>query len=256
MRGIKVPHPERLHRPLSCIITWQSLEDYLTDAEEHGAHKSITDKFRRPDHENAKHIKSFSTSLVNSELIPTRKRQWDIGGGTLDVGRYLSGEPECFASIQYQHGRNIRLVFSPEVHKTSHPLGLALRGGAVMGLVDALEAQGNSVEIWVGWDNTVGKDKYESRILLKRAGEYSSAPELAGPFCDRDFLQKCEFPLIRSLLQTYYVGINEGITLEGDIVIDGSWRSMRPFDSEESTRQWIVDMQARINSGQLKTLQG
>jgi len=204
---------------------------------------------RSPDPKILKKITSFTTRLNDSEFVNTRKRYFDVAGGSLDVATYLSGSPECFSQIQYKRGKDIRIVFSPEVHLSSNHDAIYLRGAAILSLIDSLESQGNRVELWLGWDNTVSSQKYESRICAKRSTDLLNISSLAVVCCDTDFLRTCEFNMIGHFLQTNSVGVNCGITLQGDIVLNGAYDNMAHFDTVESTLAWIDSLKAKLAEG-------
>lgn len=170
----------------------------------------------------------------------------DLAGGTLDVATYLSGTPECFSRIEPRKGKDIRIVFSPEVHVTSVTDAITMRGAAILSLVDSLESQGNRVELWLGWDNTVDGQKYESQILAKRSSDYLNVASLAAVCCDSDFLQTCEFNMIQHFLNTDCVGYNSGVTLAGDVVISGRYDEMHHFDSLDSCVKWIDQIKTKL----------
>ena len=246
-------HPAFPKSQTSCIVTWGSLEDYLTDCDELPRYrhaKPETMKMRRGDPKIIEKMEKFHTQLNTSEYINTRKRAWDISSGTLDIPTFLGGTPEYFSRIEYQRGRDVRIVFSPEVHVTSDSDAIYLRGAAILSLVDSLESLGNRVELWLGWDNTIGGEKYESRILAKTSGELLNLASLATVCCDASFLRTCEFNLIGHFLRTPIVGCNTGITLQGDVVISGRYDEMNHFDSIESCKLWINQIKSKLASGQ------
>ena len=251
----KEKHPQKPLCANSCIVTWASLESYLTDCDElsyapHG--KPNTRKMRLPDPSILKRIQNFTTQLNTSEFINTRTRTMDVSGGSLDVATYLSGVPECFSRIVPRKGNDIRVVFRPEVHVDSDDDALYIRGAAILSLIDSLESKGNRVELWLGWDNTVAGQKYESRILAKRSTDYLNVTALAAVCCDASFLRTCEFNLIHHFLHTEGVGRNYGITLPGDVVISGRYDEMAHFRTLTSCEKWIDSMKNKLQDGEGK----
>lgn len=246
------------------IASWNSLGEYLEDVQK--AYASLPVLLRHdkpaikaillPDSKITDKLESFRMRLDSTEFVKSTRLVQTIGEGTLDVGLYLEGVPECFVKTEKLHGNDVRIVFSPEVHCTSNKDALYLRGAAVLSIIDSLESQGNRVELWMGWDNTVGAKDYESRILVKRANDYATAQQLAGVACDSRFLNSCEFNMISHFLNTSSVGHNAGHTMPGDIVLDGSYEAMKHFDSVESTLAWIKQVKSALASGEnLRNLQ-
>jgi len=260
---LKEKHPKHQFSETSCIVSWTSLDAYLNDVDDvfptlpHATKhaRPQTKKMRTPDPAILERLSRYQTKFNQSEFVSTRQRTYDVAGGTLDVPLYLSGVPEHFAQITYQHGKDLKLVFSPEVHLSSDCEALYMRGAAILSLVSSLEQQGNRIEVWVGWDNSVGGEQYESRILVKKTNQRLNLVSLAAPFCDRAFLETCEYNMISYFLHTKGVGHNAGITLRGDITIDGRYDTMSNWDSEEKCLAWIETMKSNIATGKGK-LQG
>lgn len=248
-------HGKRLPR---VIATWQSLGDYFEDVQtsysglKHKHDAPAIKQLLLPDPKITDKLERFRTAIDTTEFVKSTRIIADTSGDSIDIGKYLSGEPECFDRYEKFHGTDIRIVFSPEVHVTSNSDALYLRGAAVMSLMDTLESQGNRVELWMGWDNTVNGKVYESRILVKRANDYTTAQQLAGVACDSRFLDTCEFNMISHFLQTSDVGYNAGISMEGDIVLSGNYKDMKHFDSIASCEKWVEGMKEKLSQGEKK----
>jgi hypothetical protein len=233
------------------------LEAYLTDVDEiyptlgHLKHsKPNTLKMRTPNADILERISKYQAKFNQSKFISSRQRTYDVAGGSLDVPLMLSGVPEHFSQIHYKHGKNVKIVFSPEVHVTSNPEALYMRGAAILSLISSLESTGNRVELWMGWDNTVSPDKYESRIQIKKTSQRLNVSSLANVMCDASFLCSCEFNMISHFLRNKSVGYNSGITLTGDITLTGAYDDMHHFDSETACLAWIDSIKAKLSSGQ------
>lgn len=78
---------------------------------------------------------------------------WDVSGGAVDVGRYLSGEPECMIEMPPQEiskvGSVVTLVKSMSASAAYGADELKAYGHMVVALALALSRLGHSVEIWV-----------------------------------------------------------------------------------------------------------
>lgn len=96
---------------------------------------------------------------------------WDVTGSSVDVARYLSGDPENM--IDYEpvatprHGRVIVLCASISVSSAVTGEAIRRRGYAVAALAFALARMGFAAELWA--DSTVKVDKNiaQQRILVK-----------------------------------------------------------------------------------------
>ncbi|MEV5827310.1 hypothetical protein AB0L25_17195 [Spirillospora sp. NPDC052242] len=94
--------------------------------------------------------------VVTTALVPS----WDVTGGEVDVGVYLSGTPECMVDAVPQRisarGRVVSfLVPAGYVHTTPHA-AVRNRGVALAALCSSIIASGHSVEIWSGFCAHVG----------------------------------------------------------------------------------------------------
>jgi len=250
-----ITHETHPLSPKGCIVTWASLEDYLSDADivgNRGFGIPKTKQMRRPAPKVLDYMDKYNTLLNTSEFISSRVRSWDISSGSLDIPQYLSGEPEYFSRISYKKGRDVRIVFSPEVHVTSDSESLYYRGAAILSLIDSLESQGDRVELWLGWDNSVGGKRYESRILAKKTTELLNISSLAAVCCDSAFIRTCEFNMIQHFLPTSggSVGYNAGITLQGDVTLSGRYSEMHHFDTLDSCKKWIDNIKEKLSTSE------
>lgn len=89
--------------------------------------------------------------VLTTTLVPV----WDVAGGEVDIGAYLSGEPECMVDAVPQlisaRGRVVTfLVPAGYVNTTPHS-AVHNRGVALAALCSSIIATGHSVEIWSGF---------------------------------------------------------------------------------------------------------
>jgi hypothetical protein len=95
-----------------------------------------------------------------TQLEPT----WDVTGGEVDIGAYLSGVPECMIdAVPRQTSTRGRVVtfLIPATYSARTPhSSVHNRGLALATLCEAIIGSGHSVEIWSGYAAMVGP--YES----------------------------------------------------------------------------------------------
>lgn len=170
---------------------------------------------------------------------------FDTTGATFDIGLYTAGIPEHWVRNELTETVGCRIILSPEIIVTTDLTASALRGAAVIALTQALERSGKRVELWLGFDTTTDVGHYETRVLLKREQDYTTFTNLAFPCCHAGFLRSLEFCNIEhhwgtGVVQEGCYGRNSGVTLEGDIVIDGNWKSIiRTLTTPDLAAEWI-----------------
>lgn len=130
--------------------------------------------------QSASQIAHDALELIDQDVSQTvYQADWLLAGSEVDVGRFLSGVPECM--IEYQPfqvskvGKVITLCASIGANGSFSADQLVRRGAALVGLVMALEESQHSVELWL--DSTVlfkGRGKgnvAQFRVLLKGAND-------------------------------------------------------------------------------------
>lgn len=140
----------------------------------------------------AKLAETLRASIVDKIIgeIPIPTIDHDVTGDMIDIGRYVSGDPEDFMSIvdsdrnieALSHPKIVRIVFNSAVSNTLDHNSMIQRGVAVMAVSDLLERHGMRTEIRV--ISCVSR-LVETSIVLKRAEEHldvdNAAYHLAHP---------------------------------------------------------------------------
>jgi hypothetical protein len=157
---------------------------------------------------------------------------FDVSGEFVDVGRYLSGEPECFGTDSQEAGNNVRPVVKLCVNIAASgavsPESLVVRGAAIVAAIDILEALGRRVEVWAckgSESRKAGKAAYEIHVLVKRADQPLDVDRLAFAVAHPACLRRLFFSVMerRGYLpgQCYPAAVDGG---EGAIVTEHSRR--------------------------------
>jgi hypothetical protein len=124
------------------------------------------------DAEVAKLRERVEAEVLTTALVPA----WDVTGSEVDVGAYLSGEPECMVDAVPQRissrGRVVTfLVPAGYVNTTPHSV-VHNRGVALAALCASITASGHSVEIWSGFCPYVDEtDRYAAVARVISAAE-------------------------------------------------------------------------------------
>jgi hypothetical protein len=134
------------------------------------------------------------------EVVAAKGRGFDYdvaAGEWLDVGRFLSGEPECFGVTvegDTLAAPVVRLVANISASGAVSTKSLFKRGAAILSAIDVLEACGRRVELTVGFASR-GYDvpKLECSLLAKAAGQPVEPDRLAFLLCHAAFLRRIAF---------------------------------------------------------------
>lgn len=131
-----------------------------------------TDVLPTVDAEVAKLRERVEDEVLTTALVPA----WDVTGSEVDIGAYLSGEPECMVDAVPQRiskrGRVVTfLVPAGYVNTTPHS-AVHHRGVALAALCSSITAAGHSVEIWSGFCSYVSEtDRFASVARVTSAAE-------------------------------------------------------------------------------------
>lgn len=105
---------------------------------------------------------------------------FDTAGAYVDMGRYLSGEPDCMVDYQFQQVNEIRPVVTVAcnvaVLASVDADAIRARGEATVAAIQAIETSGRSVEVWADMTSKCCADGYRDKsvrvsVLIKRAGD-------------------------------------------------------------------------------------
>lgn len=123
-------------------------------------------------------IAESALELCDRELdILKPEMRYDVAGDSVDIGRYLAGEPECMTDYPLQptssHGRVIILEANVIVSSAISVDTFIRRGQVITALAMVLQQLGHSCELWVGSAvHTFGSRKDVAvRILVKGAND-------------------------------------------------------------------------------------
>lgn len=109
----------------------------------------------------------------------TFSSRYDVAGAEVDMGRFLSGEPECMIeSVPFQvarQGRAVRVVVPGCYSGETSTVSVRSRGAAIVALCLTLSRAQHPVEVWVGFTNHGGSGSAENRyaymVRVQRANE-------------------------------------------------------------------------------------
>lgn len=166
-------------RKIQHTLTYDSLEDFAATAKRHHdagtGHDDLYKSFNGVDtFEEAYALSQFgwqdaeveALRLVDSAIETVEadhemdgfRASWEMSGGEVDVGAYLSGEPECMINYHLvqtpKSGRVITLCASMVVSSAISTSVIKRRGYGIAALAFALGRMGFAVELWADWTCT------------------------------------------------------------------------------------------------------
>lgn len=194
---------------------------------------------------------------------------FDVAGDELDVGAFLDGAPECFVASWDADGLRerlpIRIAFNPGVNCGITTEAIVKRGAAIAALVELLEIAGFSVDLVADHfcSNYGSTHRFHVAIELKQAGAGLDGDRLAFALVCPSFLrrlifgfQEMESDTVRQRMGFYTGGAyghqedNPAMLEPGSGVDLYIGNSMEPFESVESSEQWLTEQ--LINLGAIR----
>ncbi len=204
-------------------------------------------------------ITMISTPIFKkiSSRIPKRRIMNDIVGGTVVVGRYLTGMPDHMMrykqtkQTRYGKGKkNLHIVFNQSASGIIPPGVLQARGAAVAALSQLLEFAGFTVDVTlVSAHRGFNFDKnltWQMRVPLKRSGAVFDVSRLAYGLSHPSCLRRLTFGAIEGSDDYQSLGAPMEISQwvnDGDLYIGAAIANAKGEDwkSEEWAMNWIID---------------
>lgn len=122
--------------------------------------------------------------------------RFDVSGGSVDVGRYLSGEPECMLDQVITPLSAIKIMVNISASSSVDARYLFNRGIALAAIIHSLQSSGRSISLTVGESvvssNGTG-DIHNTLIELQAFGEYINPGRLAFWIAHPAALRRCIF---------------------------------------------------------------
>lgn len=145
----------------------------------------------------------------------------DVAGSMVDIGRYLSGEPECmleFAPLPTPAaGRVITLCASVSVSGAISADTLKRRGAAIAALAFALERLGFNTELYADDSSEGGSYKghtalAQTRVLIKGANDYLDPAKVMFGYAHPGMLRGLLIPIMHSYPKALHraMGVGSG----------------------------------------------
>lgn len=198
--------------------------------------------------ERVQKIRAKIATAVQS-LVSRRAESigYDVFGEYVDVGRFLTGEPECFGvrvSDNSISNRVVRVNVNIGVSGSVSHSAIFSRGAVAIAAIDVIESSGVRVEVY-GVHGSVkcdGSKLHETHVLLKSANQPLDIDRLVFALCHPSSLRRLCF----SVLEKHSLRADD--TRPHEVKTDGGI-STRPacrshdFDTRELLGEikWICD---------------
>lgn len=171
------PHGERGVNPRpEWVPDWHGVGSYaeLRYLAEHGYQDAEADALAITD--------SVIDSIERDHDVDLFTPTYGVAGSAVDVGRFLSGEPECM--VDYQPvptpsvGRVITLCASVCYSATVSTRTIERRGHIIAALAFALCRVGLAVELWADMSTQQGSGETRVRVMVKGANDELDAAKI------------------------------------------------------------------------------
>jgi hypothetical protein len=136
------------------------------------------------------------------QIVTARKDTfaWDVVGDAVDVGKYLTGEPECWINKQEdgesQSGKVVKICANLAASGSVSTKSLFARGAVVLATIDILESLGHRVELWIAHGSSGSVGVFQQFTLIKSASQPLDADRVAFCLCHAACLRRLSFSIM------------------------------------------------------------
>lgn len=165
---------------------------------------------------------------------------YDVYGEYVDVGRFLTGEPECFGvrvSDDSSSKRVVRINVNLGVSAVVSHEAIFARGAVVIAAIDVIESTGARVEVY-GVHGSLKLDKrklHETHVLLKSANQPLDIDRLVFALCHPSAVRRLSF----SVFEKY--GLRAADTSPHEVKTDDGINTRPARRSFDFTSQELLD---------------
>jgi hypothetical protein len=169
-----------------------------------------------------------------------------VSGEWLDIGRGLTGNPECWGAYdEVGEGRSDRVVTMAINLSCSASIGeeaIFARGAVCLAAVDLIEAAGYRVELKVGSCAVGDEGKFEYQVTAKRASDPLDVDRLTFFLCHKSGPRRYGFACYEHLGRLTYgtptrmLGTDDGKTVYVPELVSCNGLS------DSQLREWVIDI--------------
>jgi len=191
--------------------------------------------------------------VITSKIV-RHQPVYAVAGNYIDIGNYLSNDPECFIAKVYdesnQKGKIITIVCSISFSAAISPATIIQRGAMICALIDAIEYAGYRAEVvcneassstyWNRDGNNKEAGWFEIDVTVKKASHPLNRIELAFCLAHPAMLRRMMFSIAEiegwSDYRTNY-GYPSKATNKGDVYIEEVFSGVV---SDDKAINWII----------------
>lgn len=191
-------------------------------------------------------VESAVRDLINAR---STTYSYDVAGEYVDIGRHLSGEPECFG-IEVADGSSVsrpvvKIVANLAASGSVSTKSLFVRGAAIVAAIDILEALGRRVEVWVAHGSTKSRSGsgrvHETHALVKSADQPLDVDRLGFAIAHPACLRRLCFSVMEQRGHLPNSTWPHPVTVEGDAIVTKHSRRGADFSKRE-----LLDLVAEL----------
>jgi hypothetical protein len=123
------------------------------------------------------------------------RESYDVAGGSVDIGRYMSGEPECMIAPVVSNLSTVAVLVNISARANASAECLYNRGIAIAAVIHALQSSGRGVSLRVVEvvKANYSDDRHITDITLQEFGDYINPGRLAFWTAHPAALRRCVF---------------------------------------------------------------
>lgn len=198
--------------------------------------------------------------LITSKIV-RHKPIYAVAGNYIDIGSYLSNDPECFITKEYdensQKGKIITIVCSISFSASVKPETIIQRGAMVCALINAIELAGYRAEVICNFATSAssqlrdGSNKnkgwFEVDFTIKNANQALNRIQLAFCLAHPAMLRRILFSVAEIEGWSDYAcnyGFPATATNKGDIYVEEVFKDVV---SDDKAIEWVLSRLKALN---------
>jgi hypothetical protein len=143
-------------------------------------------------------------------------------GDSVDMGRYMSGDPECMVDYvtepQARMGRVVRVIINGAMSCSISADDIVRRGVAVVALLDVIHKLGVGVELAVEMPVTSDNTKYSTVVKLHDSSEMLDINNMMYAVCHPSMLRRLAFGAIEQMPAEMFPSYRHGYGTPSEMI--------------------------------------